>query len=97
MSYSSLYRKCQALTGRNLVEYIKLIRLKRAIILITKYGYNVSEAAFMVGFNDAKYFSKCFKKQYKKSPKEFEKEALKIGVDKYFKNNNIELLHSVID
>jgi signal transduction histidine kinase/ligand-binding sensor domain-containing protein/DNA-binding response OmpR family regulator len=97
MSYSSLYRKCQALTGRNLVEYIKLIRLKRAIILITKYGYNVSEAAFMVGFNDAKYFSKCFKKQYKKSPKEFEKEALKIGVDKYLKNNNIELLHSVID
>lgn len=51
----------------------------------------------MVGFNDAKYFSKCFKKQYKKSPKEFEKEALKIGVDKYLKNNNIELLHSVID
>ncbi|WMI65729.1 ATP-binding protein [Aestuariibaculum sp. YM273] len=90
MSYSSLYRKCQALTGKNLVDYIRLIRLKRAAVLITKFGYTISEAAFAVGFNDPKYFSKCFKKQYDRSPKEFGKEATKIGIDNYLKAHNLE-------
>ncbi|GAA4299551.1 two-component regulator propeller domain-containing protein [Aestuariibaculum suncheonense] len=90
MSYSSLYRKCQALTGKNLVDYIRLIRLKRAAVLITKFGYSISEAAFAVGFNDPKYFSKCFKKQYDKSPKEFSKEAEKIGIDNYLKAHSLE-------
>ena len=90
MSYSSLYRKCQALTGKNLVDYIRLIRLKRAAVLITKFGYTISEAAFAVGFNDPKYFSKCFKKQYDRSPKEFGKEASKIGIDNYLKAHNLE-------
>lgn len=90
MSYSSLYRKCQALTGNNLVDYIRLIRLKRAAVLISKFGYTISEAAFAVGFNDPKYFSKCFKKQYDRSPKEFGKEAIKVGVDHYLKAHNLE-------
>ncbi|WP_330097708.1 ATP-binding protein [Flagellimonas taeanensis] len=90
MSYSSLYRKCQALTGKKLVDYIRLIRLKRAAVLITKYGYNISETAFIVGFKDPKYFSKCFKKQYNKGPKEFEREARKIGVEIYLKKHDLE-------
>lgn len=90
MSYSSLYRKCQALTGKNLVDYIRLIRLKRAAVLIAKYGYNISETAFIVGFKDPKYFSKCFKKQYFKSPKEFEREARKMGVDDYLKEHDLD-------
>ncbi|MBD0833242.1 hybrid sensor histidine kinase/response regulator transcription factor [Aestuariibaculum sediminum] len=97
MSYSSLYRKCQALTGKSLVDYIRLIRLKRAAILITKYGYTISESAFAVGFNDPKYFSKCFKKQYEKSPKEFAKEAEKIGVDNYLKKHNLEHFSSSVN
>ena len=90
MSYSSLYRKCQNLTGHSLVDYIRIIRLKKAAILITKYGYNISEVAYMVGFNDPKYFSKCFKKQYGKNPKDFWNEAKKNGVDEHFKKYNLE-------
>ena len=89
MSYSSLYRKCQALTGQSLLDFVRLLRLKKAAILITKYGYNVSETSFKTGFNDPKYFSKCFKKHYKKTPGNFKKEAQKTDVNSYLKKHAI--------
>lgn len=92
MGYSSLYRKCLALTGLNLIDFVRLQRLKKAVILIVKYGYNISEAAFMTGFNDPKYFSKCFKKQFGKTPGLFKKEALKLGIDTYLKNHQLEFI-----
>lgn len=38
--------------------------MKRALQLIENKEYNISEIAYMVGFNDAHYFSKCFKQTY---------------------------------
>ncbi|TRX51204.1 response regulator [Fulvivirga sp. M361] len=90
MGYSSLYRKCQSLTGHSLVDFVRLLRLKKAAILITKYGYNISEAAFMSGFNDPKYFSKCFKKEFKKTPASFKKEAQMGDVNFYLKKYELE-------
>ncbi|MDO5980367.1 ATP-binding protein [Flavivirga spongiicola] len=92
MSYSSLYRKCLELTGQSIVDFVRSLRLKRAAILITKYGYSISEAAFMNGFNDPKYFSKCFKKQFKKTPKEFKNEAVKTDIPSYLKKHAIKSL-----
>jgi DNA-binding response OmpR family regulator/anti-sigma regulatory factor (Ser/Thr protein kinase) len=90
MSYSRLYRKCQALTGSSLVDFVRLLRLKKGAILLTKYGYNISETAFKTGFNDPKYFSKCFKKYFKQTPGDFKKEAQKIDVNAYLKKYSIE-------
>jgi signal transduction histidine kinase/DNA-binding response OmpR family regulator/ligand-binding sensor domain-containing protein len=90
MSYSRLYRKCQSLTGHSLVDFVRLFRLKKGAILLTKYGYNISETAFKTGFNDPKYFSKCFKKQFNKTPGNFKKEALKTDVNLYLKRYSIE-------
>ena len=90
MSYSSLYRKCQALTGHSLIDFVRLLRLKKAAVVIAKYGYNISEAAFMVGFNDPKYFSKCFKKQFGRTPNSFKKEAHEIGTVNYLRKHNLE-------
>ena len=89
MSYSSLYRKCQSLTGHSLLDFVRLLRLKKAAILITKYGYNVSETSFMTGFNDPKYFSKCFKKHFKKTPVNFKKEAQEMGTTDYLKKHEL--------
>ncbi|RXJ49918.1 ATP-binding protein [Gelidibacter gilvus] len=89
MSYSTIYRKCQALTGHSLVDFVRILRLKKAAVLITKNGFTVSETAFMTGFNDPKYFSKCFKKQFKKSPVSFKHEAHKIGVDEYLNKHEV--------
>ncbi|NNG09554.1 MAG: response regulator, partial [Arenibacter sp.] len=69
MSYSAIYRKFHALTGKKIVDFVRTMRLKKAAILIGDCNYSISEAAFMVGFNDPKYFSKCFKKEFGKSPR----------------------------
>lgn len=92
MSYSSMYRKCQSLTGHSLVDFVRILRLKKAAILIAKHGYTVSETAFMTGFNDPKYFSKCFKKQFKKNPIVFKNEAQKNGVEDYLNTHQVESL-----
>jgi len=89
MGYSSLYRKCQSLTGHSLVDFVRILRLKKAAVLMTKYGYNISETSFMTGFNDPKYFSKCFKKHFSKTPKDFKKEAQEIGVSDYLKEHQL--------
>lgn len=71
MSTPVFYKKIKALTGLTVNNFVKSIRLKRAAQLIKQQAGNISEIAYMVGFNDAKYFSKEFRKQYKKSPSEF--------------------------
>jgi signal transduction histidine kinase/DNA-binding response OmpR family regulator/ligand-binding sensor domain-containing protein len=90
MSYSRLYRKCQSLTGNSLVDFVRLLRLKKGAILLTKYGYNISETAFKTGFNDPKYFSKCFKKHFKQTPGDFKKEAQKTDINSFLKKYSID-------
>jgi hypothetical protein len=51
------------------------MRLKKGAVLLTKFGYSISEAAHLVGFNDSKYFSKSFKGQFGTTPKDFKKRA----------------------
>lgn len=75
MSYSAIYRKFQALTGKRIVDFVRTMRLKKAAVLITDCNYSVSEAAFLVGFNDPKYFSKCFKMEFGTSPGKFKRDA----------------------
>ncbi len=76
MSYSTIFRKCQELTGKTLVEFFRTLRMKKAAILIVEYGYSASEASFMIGFNDYRYFSKCFKTEFGKSPNKYKKEMI---------------------
>jgi len=90
MSYSVLYRKCLALTGNGLVDLVRLLRLKKAAVVIAKYGYTISEAAYLSGFNDPKYFSKCFKKQFGKAPNTFKKEAQEIGSEIYLEKYKLQ-------
>ncbi|MBK0382352.1 response regulator [Pedobacter sp. SD-b] len=71
MSTPVFYKKIDALTGLTVNNFIKSIRLKRALQLFQQKAGNVSEVAYMVGFNDAKYFSKEFKKQYGKLPSSY--------------------------
>ncbi|QDO95186.1 response regulator [Formosa sediminum] len=83
MSYSNIYRKCQKLTDKTIVDLLRLLRLKRAAVLIVKNKLNISEACFAVGFNDPRYFSKCFKAQFKLTPSEFKKQAKKSNTDTF--------------
>jgi len=73
MSHSVIFRKVKALTGSNVIEFIQSVRLKKAAQLLQKQKLPVSEVSLMVGFNDAKYFSKCFIKEFGVWPREYAK------------------------
>jgi signal transduction histidine kinase/ligand-binding sensor domain-containing protein/DNA-binding response OmpR family regulator len=60
---SVFYRKVRGVTGYSPNEYMRIMRIKKAALLLLEKRYTVSEVAYMVGFNDPFYFSKCFKQQ----------------------------------
>ena len=71
-SKSTLHRKLKSLTGLSPGEFIRNIRLKHAAIMLSKNTGNISEIAFAVGFNDPKYFSRCFKIEFGLTPREYQ-------------------------
>lgn len=73
MGRTVFYQKLKSVVGLSPVDFIRDMRIKRAKQLIDSGGYNVSTIAYMTGFNDPKYFSKCFKKQFGISPSEYSK------------------------
>ncbi|MDA3865998.1 MAG: triple tyrosine motif-containing protein [Salinivirgaceae bacterium] len=68
LSRSQIYRKINAIAGVSVSEFIKEVRLKRAAQLIQQKVANISEIAYLVGFNDPKYFGRCFKQMFGVSP-----------------------------
>lgn len=77
MSRSSLLRKIKILFNLSPVDFIRLIRLKRAAELIQEGKYRIGDICEMVGINSSSYFSKLFMKQFGMTPKEFEKQNQK--------------------
>lgn len=71
MSRSNLHIKMRALVSQSTTEFIRTYRLKEAIKLLSTNEYNVSEVAYMVGFNTISYFNRCFKKIYNITPSEY--------------------------
>ena len=71
LSRSSLLRKIKTLFNLSPIDFIRLIRLKKAAELIQDGKYRVGEICYMVGFNNPSYFSKCFQKQFGMKPGEF--------------------------
>ncbi len=64
MSRVHLYKKLLQITGKTPIEFIRVIRLKRAAQLLRESQLHVSEVAFEVGFNNPKYFSRYFKDEF---------------------------------
>ena len=71
MSRSLLYTKFNAITGYSPNDFVKIIRMKKAVTLFKDGIHNINEVAAMTGFDEPSYFTTCFKKIYGKSPKQF--------------------------
>ncbi len=67
------FNKLKSLTGLSPVEYIRDIRIRRAAEMLLDPNYNITEVTYMVGMNDSRYFSKCFKAVYGVTPSEYKK------------------------
>jgi hypothetical protein len=79
MSRTSFYNKLKALTDQAPGDYVRLIRLKRAMQLLKEQKYTITEVAEMTGFSDAKYFREVFKKHFNVSPSQYAKDEGNIG------------------
>ncbi|QDX91244.1 AraC family transcriptional regulator [Brevibacillus laterosporus] len=58
-------------TGYSFIEYVHRIKLKKAVIYLETTDLSIQEIAFELGFEDANYFSRLFKKQMNMSPREY--------------------------
>ena len=72
VSKSLLNKKLQNLIGQSAGQFIRNYRLNIARELILKNretkNMNIAEVAYEVGFNDPKYFTRCFKMCIRDSP-----------------------------
>jgi len=72
MSRVHLYKKLKATTGKTPIEFIRLIRLKRAAQLLRESQLNVSEVAYQVGFNSPRNFSRYFRDEFGMLPSTYQ-------------------------
>ncbi len=72
MSRVHLYKKILALTGKTPIEFIRVLRLKRAAQYLRESQLSVAEIAYKLGFNNPKYFSKYFREEYGISPSDYQ-------------------------
>lgn len=72
VSKSLLNKKLQSLIGQSAGQFIRNYRLNIARELILKNretkNMNIAEVAYEVGFNDPKYFTRCFTKHFNTTP-----------------------------
>ncbi|WP_286841737.1 MULTISPECIES: hybrid sensor histidine kinase/response regulator transcription factor [Sphingobacterium] len=80
MSQSTLYRKLKGITGKNINQLVRKIRIHKAADLLRTGKYNVTEVSFMVGINSAIYFRQCFKEEFGQLPSEYQRADNKIRV-----------------
>ncbi len=72
-SYFSKMFKAQ--TGENLMLYIAHKRIERAKQLMKQGNTNLTEIAYLVGYDDYTYFNRVFRKCEGMSPRDFQKSA----------------------
>lgn len=71
MSRTVFYRKVKSLMGVSPVDFVKTMRIKRAVQLLEQDEFTVSEVGYMSGFTTPQYFSRVFKEAMGCTPKEY--------------------------
>ena len=78
MSKTLLNNRIQETLGQSIGQFIRTYRLSIAWVMLLinneTHNMNISEIAYEVGFNDPKYFTRCFSKEYGTSPSSYPSE-----------------------
>lgn len=77
MSRVHLYKKLLSITGKTPIEFIRIIRLKRAAQFLRESQLSISEIAYQTGFNNIKFFRKYFKETFGVLPSEYQEKNVK--------------------
>lgn len=67
------YKKMKGITGYSPKDFVRIVRMRKAGMLLKDRELTVAEAAYEVGFNDPEYFSRLFKKHFGEKPSEYQK------------------------
>ena len=70
MSVNNLQKCFQQVYGKTVTEYIRDVRLSRALELLQTKEKNISEVVSAIGLNSHSYFSQMFKEKYGISPRD---------------------------
>ncbi|QEC79808.1 hybrid sensor histidine kinase/response regulator transcription factor [Mucilaginibacter ginsenosidivorax] len=71
ISRTKLYQKIKGISDQSVGEFIRTIRLKKAIQIMTHEDVTMNEVADRIGLQSNSNFSRAFKKEYGKSPLQF--------------------------
>jgi len=71
LSKVQTYRKVKAITGLSIVEFVRTVRLKKAVKLVLEKRLSYTEIAYETGFSSPSYFTRCFHDHFGKTPSEF--------------------------
>ncbi len=71
MSRTIFFTKLKSLTGLSPVEFIREVRLQRAVEFMKTIDLPVSEVSYRVGIEDPRYFSRIFKLKFGETPTDY--------------------------
>ncbi|HLZ88455.1 MAG TPA: two-component regulator propeller domain-containing protein [Puia sp.] len=77
MSRTKLYQKIKGISQQSIGDFIRTIRLKKAVQIMTHEDVTLTEVMMRIGIQTQSYFTKAFKKEFGKTPTQFMQEIRK--------------------
>ncbi len=71
ISRTKLYQKIKSISDQSVAEFIRTIRLKKAIQIMTHEVISMNDVAERIGLQSSSNFSRVFKKEYGVSPSQY--------------------------
>jgi len=71
ISRTKLYQKIKGVSNQSVGEFIRTVRLKKAVHIMTHEEVSMNEVVDRIGLQSSSNFSRAFKKEYGKSPMQF--------------------------
>ncbi len=71
LSRTVFYRKIKSILGVSPKDFVRDMRVKRAVQLLDTGAYSISEIAYMSGFSSPQYFSRVFREVMNCTPSEY--------------------------
>lgn len=71
LSRAQFYRRLTSLVNMSPTEYIRLVRLTKAMEYLETKDWTIAEVGFSVGFKDKSHFSRAFRKYFGINPSQY--------------------------